>query len=474
MDLARPDLPFALQVEITSHCNLLCKMCPLTTEDTASSVKPGHMVEAHLEEVLELAARVGEVIVAGFGEPLLSPRCLPFLQELDRRGVRTSLATNGTPLTPAIAKKLAAIPHLTQINVSIDSPDPEVYRRIRGGEAARALQGLTHLMAEIDKPERVTVSSVLMSENAASLVAFPSLLAGMGVKKYVLQGLVDYVSQTHDENLLYHQEALAAVQELQAECVRAGVELALTLPERLNLELRDPAEARSLYFGAGEAGGTRQCCLPWELPYIDKDGKVFPCCYAASEPGAVLGDLKESRLLDIWEGAAYQRFRRDILCEETLPAVCRGCTAARRGQHPLRAYAAELLFDRSVLDRGPEMRLAVRNVGEAAWTRDSPVRIGTTDPRGRPSAYYHRSWIDGDRVAETSEEIVLPGGTATFLFRVTRAPVPAESFQLLVEGKVWLPNTRFEIRAPGRPSLARRLVRWLRSRFSRVLKRGIA
>jgi MoaA/NifB/PqqE/SkfB family radical SAM enzyme len=45
LSILKPDLPYALQVESTSSCNLKCKMCPLTTERTPSSITPGHMQE---------------------------------------------------------------------------------------------------------------------------------------------------------------------------------------------------------------------------------------------------------------------------------------------------------------------------------------------------------------------------------------------------------------------------------------------
>jgi radical SAM protein with 4Fe4S-binding SPASM domain len=441
-------------------------MCPLTAQGTISSVSPGHMAETHLEDVLALATRVGQVIIAGFGEPFLSPRCLPFLEELDCRQVWTSIATNGTALTPTLAKRLTGLRHLTHINISIDSPDPDIYHRIRGGSLEKALQGLANLMAAIDDPLRVSVSSVLMSESVASLVAFPPVLARLGVKKYVMQGLVEHLHQIHGEHLLHHQELLPFVEEIQEACRREGVELSFSMQDRTQKELRDPVTARSSYFGDTAPGdGTRQCCLPWDLPYIDKDGHVFPCCYAASSPEAVLGDLKKSRLLDVWYGMAYQRFRQDLLEPETTPAVCRACTAVARGEHPLRQYSAKILSSRSGLVPRNKMCLVVQNTGSATWTREHPLRIGTTDPRNRVSAYYHPSWLYPNRITGISEDTVPPGGRATFHFQVKPAAgVPAETFQLVVENKVWLPNTRFEIRAGSRIAL----LDWWRSKRPRI------
>ena len=46
------DSPQSLQIEVTSRCNLKCKMCPLTTGDTLSSAHPGHMT--HRIDSLEM------------------------------------------------------------------------------------------------------------------------------------------------------------------------------------------------------------------------------------------------------------------------------------------------------------------------------------------------------------------------------------------------------------------------------------
>ncbi len=447
-----PELPQLLQIEISSYCNLKCTMCPLTTKDTSSGVTPGHLSKSLWDKIVPIAETVGNVVITGFGEPLMNPECIHLLQELNERNVQTSLTTNGVALSPQIAEQLAALAHLHHINISVDSPDPQVYQSIRNGKLEKALQGIENLMAVIDNPERVTVSSVLMNSNIASLPDFPVVLAGLGVQTYVLQGVVGYLPELEEEENPLHQKHLSKyLAKIKSACKKAGIILRFTLPARLDLEIKDPAEAIRKYSSTPETASddeTRQCCLPWEIPFINKDGLVFPCCYAVTGPDAVMGDLNTASLEQIWTGERYRAFRRNLLHGKTMPPVCRKCNLASLGEHPL-LYSAKILYDQSVLENQVCMRLVVQNTGSKAWHRNDLVRIGTIAPIDRLSSYVHPTWLGANRITGFSEKSVAPGGTATFKFRINPSDdVPAESFQVVFEGTRWLPNTRVEIR-PG-------------------------
>ncbi|MBD3307289.1 radical SAM protein [candidate division KSB3 bacterium] len=444
-----PVLPRDLQIEITSCCNLRCRMCPLTAGKTSSSLRAGHLTQEVWEQILPAARDIGKAIISGFGEPLLHPQCLSLLHDLNRAGVSISLATNGIALTPSLCQELAALEHLTHINISIDSPDPEIYRDIRGGSLDKALTGAQHLIAALDDPRNVTVSSILMNQSLASLSAFPPLLAELGVRHYVLQGLIDYNLGLDRENPLHQKGLAASLTRIKAACEAAGIELLFTLPARLDLEIKQPAQALQHYYrrSTPSAHETRQCCLPWELPFINKDGLVFPCCYSTDDTTAILGDVRTEPLRRIWHGEKYQAFRRQLLSGKPMPQVCQTCTAASLGEHPL-LYSAKILYDQSVLADHTKLRLVVQNTGSHPWIRDDLVRIGT--PQDRKSRYVHPSWYGANRIATFREKAVPPGGTATFCFRIDPDPdVPSETFQVVFEGKRWLPGTEFEIR-PGR------------------------
>lgn len=466
-----PDLPAFLQVEITSHCNLKCGSCPLTSGSTASSASLGHISESTWNRVLEMASQVKDVVISGFGEPFIHPSCVSLIRKLDARGVRVSLSTNGTLLSASLCEQLVAIPHLTHINVSLDSADPEVYERVRRGKLDRALEGLRRLMTAIDDPWRVTASSVITAESAPTLRLLPPLLGEIGVRRLVLQSLAAFSPTLEAEDVADDDLLRREVASLRETAARHMVEIHFSQPERFEEKAQPPAAA-----GApvpkpdlSDPAVTRQCGLPWEVPFIDKDGRVFPCCLASSHPGAELGDLRQESLEKVWNGDRYQEFRHRLLQNAPLPDVCRGCNVVPIGPHPLREFAAEVRESR-LFPWSRMLRLRARNIGTRSWERTDNLRIGTTRPRDRVSAYHDASWLGVNRIGTFREDRVAPGETATFEFRVhPHEELPTETFQLVLEGKFWLPNTSFEI-GPGRTLAAlggRRLTR-LRRLAARV------
>lgn len=439
----------SLQVELSSHCNLKCRMCPLTTGETLSSARPGAMDEAVWTRVLAAVREAGEVIVSGFGEALTAVETLPRLRELDSAGVLIGLTTNGTALNEANCRELAALANLVHANVSIDSPDPATYRDIRGGELDRALRGAATLVAALDEPRKVTVSSILMKGSLGSLVAFPAVLASLGVRKWILQGAIDYTPRSRVEGMTESAGAARDIGRIREAAAAAGIELDFTLPSRLGLELRDADGARRAYHDAAapRAKLTRQCGLPWEAPYVDKDGRVFPCCFAATDAGSVLGGLRDAPFQAIWEGASYATFRRGLLAGgEAMPAICRRCNVVPLGEHPLNRVSAEFEPGQSALDGLEEAVVAMRNTGAQAWTGATALRIGTAHPRDRTSPLWHEAWIDRNRAAGLREETVAPGAVGTFRFPLAaRETTRPEAFQLVAEGLAWIPGTRFSI-----------------------------
>ena len=106
-----------------------------------------------------------------------------------------------------------------------------------------------------------------------------------------------------------------------------------------------------------------------------------------------------------------------------------------------------------------------QNVGTATWT-NNVVRLGTTNPRDRLSAFASADWINRARPTPLDQPFVEPGRTGRFTFNVTAPAVSAtrvftEYFAPVAEGRAWMENNaqnwapngvylRYTV-VPGRP-----------------------
>jgi hypothetical protein len=157
-----------------------------------------------------------------------------------------------------------------------------------------------------------------------------------------------------------------------------------------------------------------------------------------------MGDLSSQSFAEVWHGEKFRNFRRALL-DGPMPSICRTCTATSTGTHFFRLFAAAM-DPRPNWVRADRVELGFRNVGTRTWTQETALRIGISAPRDRPSSWHHPSWINSSRVASMSEAIVRPGEIAHFGFETSAEVGEAdETFELVVEGVCWLPNTRFRL-----------------------------
>jgi len=91
---------------ITNRCNLLCDHCYMAAD--------GHALPDQLtdEETIEIVHRMGEagvpVVFLSGGEPMMRSNFWEILEEINKQGVRPTVSTNCTMITPEVAKRLAS------------------------------------------------------------------------------------------------------------------------------------------------------------------------------------------------------------------------------------------------------------------------------------------------------------------------------------------------------------------------------
>ncbi len=130
-----------LRVSVTSLCDLRCVYC---TPGPRLRAAADALSDEEILRVVRAAARLGvrRVRLTG-GEPTLRPGLTGLIEAMaGTRGIEeVSLTTNGQRLA-AMAAELARA-GLRRVNVSLDSLQPDRFRRVtRGGDLSRVLEGL--------------------------------------------------------------------------------------------------------------------------------------------------------------------------------------------------------------------------------------------------------------------------------------------------------------------------------------------
>jgi cyclic pyranopterin phosphate synthase len=115
-----------IRVSLTPKCNLSCIYCHKEGEKSPKE----QLSAVDIAEILRVAAKfeIRSVKFTG-GEPLLRPDLVSIVQSVPA-GMESSLTTNGTLLAD-LARDLKTS-GLRRVNVSIDSLNPETYKKITG------------------------------------------------------------------------------------------------------------------------------------------------------------------------------------------------------------------------------------------------------------------------------------------------------------------------------------------------------
>ena len=123
-----PNLPLTLLVELSSMCNLRCRMCNIHHDSTSGIL----MDEGLLEKTFEFAKTAVSVLPFGLGEPLLHPRIAEIVARFKSLGPAVGLTSNGMLLDEKTSCTLIDS-GLDQLVISVDAADPLLFSRLRRG-----------------------------------------------------------------------------------------------------------------------------------------------------------------------------------------------------------------------------------------------------------------------------------------------------------------------------------------------------
>jgi radical SAM protein with 4Fe4S-binding SPASM domain len=313
----------------------MCLVAYRPPVNKVTGAMPLSMLRGLVDELPELR----ELTLQGLGEPLLSPHLMDMVRYAKARGIRVGFNSNATLLTRRRADELVES-GLDWLHASLDGADPETFEGIRAGASFSTVLGnLSGLAAAkraagTDRP-RLRVVFVAMRRNVAQLPDLVALLAGMGVDDLRVQNLSHSFADTDPAGAYQQIRSFAAEEALWQGADRDVAAAAFAAARAAATEYGVVLRLPNLDPPAGPAtrperrdAGHPGCTWPWDAAYVTSAGRVQPCCMVMGDDRVSLGSLAEQSFTEIWNGPAYQEFRR-ALHGARPPDVCEGCALYR-------------------------------------------------------------------------------------------------------------------------------------------------
>ncbi len=285
----------------TRTCNLKCVHC------YSGSKNQKYEGELSTDEGMQLIDQLADfkapVILFSGGEPFLRPDLFELIEYAGSKGLRTVISTNGTLISPDVAKRLESL-NLSYVGVSLDGTEP-INDRFRGLQGAyrQAIEGIRNCrknglkvglrftinrrnVGEID-----SIFKILEDEDIPRVCFYHLVYSGRGshLIKEALDSaetrravdlIIDHTVDLHKRGL--PKEVLTV--DNHADGVYVYQRLLRENPERARevLEL--------LKFNAGNSSGQGIACVSW-------DGTVHPDQFWRH---LELGNVRERPFGEIW------------------------------------------------------------------------------------------------------------------------------------------------------------------------------
>lgn len=313
----KPDME-KVYIEITNRCNLNCKMCFRRFWKDKLGEMSLERFEAIFEQLKEFP-NLKTVYLGGIGEPTIHPDFLKIVKIVKSRGYRLEFGSNGTMLAK-IADQL--IENQTdRIMVSIDAPDPAIYRDIRGTDFMSVEDNVLYLQKRkkelgSDLPE-IGIEVVVMKSNVHLLHGILPLAHKLGINYILFSNLMPF-SKSLSKEIVYNGsiDYEQLMDSLNADIGKYKVKLIFP---KFNLQTD-----RICQFIENKAAVIR-----W-------DGEVAPCYrFLHSYTEYVFGREKEviahsfgnvfnTPLKEIWTGRDYATFR--YIVKNAIYPSCTDCS----------------------------------------------------------------------------------------------------------------------------------------------------
>ncbi|MCK6609474.1 MAG: SPASM domain-containing protein [Bacteroidia bacterium] len=289
-------MPFSLEIEPTTSCNLRCPQCPSGLREFSRNT--GMLDFPLYKKVIdEVHEDLVYLILYFQGEPFLNKKFLDFVRYAASKNIYTATSSNAHYFTDEMAK--ATIESgLDRLIISIDGTTQETYGKYRiGGNLEKVMEGTQNLVKWKKKLGRTTPhiiwQFIAFRHNEHQIPEIKRLAREIGVDELGIKTAQIYDYQTSDEFIPTNEE-LSRYKKTEE-----GYQIKNKL---LN-----------------------QCWRLWKGSVITWDGLVVPCCFDKDATHR-FGDVSTETFEKVWTNERYKGFRQAILKSRKEIDICTNCT----------------------------------------------------------------------------------------------------------------------------------------------------
>ncbi|KAA8921929.1 radical SAM/SPASM domain-containing protein [Thermoplasma sp.] len=323
------DAPLMVVWNTTKQCNLNCLHCYAN----AGSKHPDEMTLDQKIRAIDMMDEAGVTMIAfSGGEPLISPDFWKIAEYASNKGFYTTIATNGTLLTKGVVDRLADV-GIKYVEISLDSPDPEVHNRFRGQQMAweRTVQGIKNV---VEKGVFDTaIATTATKYNYRQMDRMLDLAIQLKVKKFIVFNFVPTGrgKEIIDEDLTpkEREDLLNFLYDKWQQ--KVGPDIYSTSPEYSRIGINKILEGTGktyspTHFATMETGSNGiamaefigGCGAGRVYAALEDNGDLEPCVFLPIRVGNILRD----GLQNIWENSKVLKDLRD---RDHLEGVCGTC-----------------------------------------------------------------------------------------------------------------------------------------------------
>ncbi len=275
-------MPKVFSIEINNVCNLRCQFCPYQYMTRKKEFMSFVTFKKIIDEIKETT---NFIFLHNFGEPLLHPQLVRFINYASSKGIKVGLSTNCTRLT---AEKSIALlkSKLYLIILCVDGATKKTYEMLRkGGNYEKVMNNVDNFLNyrnRLGKIKRVYVQIIQVKENKNE------------IKKFM----------KHWENK--YPDVGISIKPFDTFGGKIKMKSSLTIADSLKHKQRYP------------------CKWLWDMTVILSNGDVALCC-RDYDGKIIIGNVKKNTLKKIWNSLAIRKERQHQINGRFDNGLCNNC-----------------------------------------------------------------------------------------------------------------------------------------------------